>query len=74
MPPRVKDLSKRDTQSKKAKPRSKKEEKVLAELEVKRKIKENVLMEYNYGKFLKDAKKDCAAQGKILILIYRKKT
>ena len=71
MPPRVKDLSKREVQSKAAKPRTKKEAKVFAELEVKRKIKQNVLMEYNYGKFLKDAKKDSAAHGKILILIFR---
>ena len=74
MPSRVKDLSKFDAQSKKAKPRSKKEAKILEELEIKRKIKENVLMEYNYGKFLKDANKDKKDQSKILILISRKKT
>lgn len=66
MPPRVKDLSKRDAQAKAAKPRSKKEAKVLEELAIKRNIKANVLMEYNYGKFLKDAKKDKAAQEKKL--------
>ena len=75
MPSKVKDLSKRDTQSKKAKPRSKKEQKLQAELELKRKIKERAMQEYNYGKYLKDAKKDLAAHGKIFILIiYRKKT
>jgi len=66
MPSRVKDLSKFDAQSKKAKPRSKKEAKIQEELEIKRKIKENVLMEYNYGKFLKDANKDKKDQKKKL--------
>lgn len=72
MPSKVKDLSKRDAQQKKAKPRSKKEQKVLEELEIKRKIKENKLMEYNYGKFLKEAKKDVAEHGTFFMLMFRK--
>ena len=61
-----KDYSKRDAQISKVKPRSKKEQKVLQELEVKKKIKERKLMEYNFGKYLKDAKKDVKTHEKKL--------
>lgn len=63
---RVKDLSKYDNQIVKAKPRSKKEKLVMEELEVIKKLKEKKIMEYNYGKFLKDAKKDLKVHGKKL--------
>jgi len=38
--------------------RTKKETKALEELAIKNKIKETKNMEYNYGKFLKEAKKE----------------
>ena len=65
-PSKVKDLTSRLAKVDKLKPRSKKEKKVWEELEIKRKAKDLKMMEYHYGKYLKDAKKEKVEHGKYL--------